>query len=843
MSNLRNIAGFRNVMTLLLSTFMLYAMAGCGDSEDQTAEPPATLVDAVNLTVHYEETQQGLVNPPAGVHEAEKDTPVEILAVPNIGYVFSRWTLTGDGEVSAPDSSDTTVTLTGDCVLKPEFKPAVEVTLHVSPENVGLVSPTAEETVIIGEGDSLQLTATAETGYHLSSWSSDDGCEIEDTLSTDTVATVSSDCHITAEFEEDVVQFAGIVNATAYKSTNGEAGNVKTLASLMWLEAVSPYASSPEDITYHVYRSSQGQVEQIYQPANRVLSLEGAFQAEVEIDPDWDEAYFLVVAEDPRGNRSDDYQVAAVTPGEFEFYDGAPPINLDDIGASAITVSEDDTSVTLHAGDWRFLFPTNRDIIVNDAAPNFMKEVKNVTFNGRDTVIEYVNVNMDDIVKSGTFSTWTTFPDLALLPAQTQLSALNNPNTPDCFLQALDSLDQEDADVYINPQGNIMVWESNDPDITPSRSNRFEDDIPITNQTTGLQFGTLHCFVDLSLGAGTVKKKKEGVVEKFDINIRGKARIEAVATINIDSNFYHEWKREKLLNKGVKLLYHFGPIPVYQELEFWVDSDLFVTIKEGSQIQATAGVKLNKQVNVGLRYERGAGWSTYYNENSESKIPFKMSGSAATDTTLHIRPHIKTNFYKSAYAEMTIKSINKLFASFNFGDSVPYLTRCDLKAHAFMFIECDFVPFGKLLATQSDSLWLYDKQIYSLPETQFWNWIPNTVYISEDPFLLEDVLYYDFIDGINNSRRKISWVLERIEPDGQGWVLVQGRLSPKFALINLSAKPPPYLYEYNQTADLLIDRSMPIGLYRVRVTGDTNGWLGPLDSRKAEARFMVQTEE
>ena len=587
----------------------------------------------------------------------------------------------------------------------------------------------------------------------------------------------------------------------------------------------------------------EGGVEQVYQPANRVLSLRGEFQAEVEIDSEWDEAYFLVVAEDPRGNRSENYQVAAVEPGEFEFYDGAPPLNLDDIGADDITVSEDDTNVTLHGGDWRYLFAGGRDIIVNKAGPNFMKEVRNVTFNGRDTVIEYVNVDMDDIVKSGTFSTWTAFPNLAQLPAQTQLSALNNPNTPDYFLQTLDSLDRENTDIYINPQGNVMVWESNDPDITPSRSNRFEGDIPITDSATGYRFGTLHYLVDLSLGAGTKKKKDDGVVGRFEVNIRGRARIEAVAKISIDSKFYHEWKGKKLLNKGVKLVYHFGPIPVYQELEFYIDSELFVTMKEGSLIEATAGVKLNKQVNIGLVYERGTGWSPYYIEDSNPQFPFEMKGSASTDTTLHIRPHIKTNFYLSAYADVTIRNINKLFTDFSFVDSVPYLTRCDLKSHAYMQMECDFVPFGKLLETEGYSLWLFDKQIYSLPTTQFHNWIPNTVYLSEDPYLLEDAVYYDFIDGINNSRRKISWALERIEPDGQGWVQVPGRLSPKFALINLSAKPPPYLYQYNQTADLWIDKSMPIGLYRIRVTGDTNGWLGPLDSRKAEARFMVQTEE
>ena len=843
MQILRRMPSFWNVVALLLSTFMLPTLMGCGDSSDRTVETPISTTETVQLTVVHEENGQGLINPPPGVHEVQKDAPVDILAVPDSGHVFFQWVLSGNGEVTAPDSPDTKVTLTGDGVLKPEFKPAVNVIFHVSPPSVGFTAPVAEDTVTIGKGDTLQLSATAGTGYHFSTWRSEDGCHIEDALSADTVATVTSDCEITAEFELDVVQFSGIVNANAYTSTNGETRNVRTIARLLWLGAVSPFASSPDEFTYHVYRSREGEVEQVYQQANLVSSLEGEFQTEVEIDPKWDKTYFLVVAEDPRGNSNVNHKVVHVTPGDLEFYDGAPPINLSDVGADEITVSEDENIVTLHGGDWRYLFPSYRDIIVNEAGPYFLKEVRSVTFDGRNTMISYVNVNFDDIVKSGHFSTWTAFPDISQLPAQTRQGALNNPHTPDDFLQPFESLDQDDADIYINPLGNVMVWESHDPDVVPSRDNRFEKEIAITDKATGRRFGTLYFLVDLSLAAGTVLKEDDGVVHRFEVNVTGTARIEAIAKIEIDSDFDHEWRREGLLKKGIKLVYTFGPIPVYQELEFWVDSDLFVDIKDGSLIQATAGVKLNKRIDIGLVYEPVKKWSTYYIEDSDYDIPFEMKGSAATDTTLHIRPHIKTSFNKSAHAEITIKSINKLFADFFFDDSIPYLTRCDFKPHAYMVMECDFVPFGQLLFTKSDSLWLYDTQIYSLPETQFHEWLPNTVYIGEEPYLLEDVVYYDFIDGINNPRRNISWVLEKIEPDGQGWVTVPGHLKPGLPLINLSAEPPPYLYEYNQTADLLVDKRLGIGLYRIRLTGETNGWLGPLDTRKSEARFMVQMEE
>ena len=820
-------------------SFLFYSMLGCSGSDNNTTAPISRIND-VNLTIELDSPGQGLTRPTPGTHSVDSETPVEVLVSPKEGYVFSRWQLSGDGFLDDPNAPVTTVTLSGDAVLIPLLKPEVRMTIQVSPPSCGSTVPMPEKAHSLGQGDAVDLSAAPGTGYYFVGWETDGGCDIADPTAVSTTAMVSGNCRVTAQFEEERVKFSGIVTATAY--TSSDSGGETTQARLSWLEAVSSFSSSPEEITYYVYHAESSDLETLYQPEHLVASLPGILETEIEIESGEKETYFLVVAEDLQGNRNRSRKVVSVAPCHAVFKNGEPPTNLEEVGADEITVSAGEKIVTLHGGDWRFLFPSGKTIIVYGDGADLLKKVLSVRFDGRNTAIHYKDIQLDKLVESGRFRTSSTLPDLSQLPVRTLETVLHRADLPDAFIRELESLERANSSAYVNPAGTVLVTESRADGATSSRDGRFEGTIPMGN------FGELHYLMDVKLGVEDDIKWKNGEVEYFKVRIKGKARIHGVAKIRLNSESSEKWEKKDLIRKKVMLRYALGPIPVVQEIEFWVDGALYMDISKQSNFEVAYGVKLEKPIDIGFEYRRGSGWSTIFNSENDLDTPFSMSGSAATDTTLHLTPHILTRFYKSATAETTLYSIDKLFVDFTGDDSSFSLTRFDVHAHAYMKMACDFSPFGCLLVNHSHSLMLFDSQVYSLPELKIDNFLPKIIHVDKEtqPHYLPAVVSATFVDGIHNGLKALWWNTQKLMPDGQMWEsLPDSRLLLSDALVhqaNIIPNPPPYLYIFDQYTDLYVDRLLEIGLYRIVLMGTTKGYLGFLDTRLGEARFRVQSE-
>ncbi len=831
----------RTLMSVLVCvlSFLSYSMLGCSGSDDNTTAPMQR-ANNVNLTIELEDPEQGLTQPGPGTHSVSSETPVEVLVSPRAGYVFSGWQLSGNGYLDDPDAPVTTVTLSGDALLTPRFKPEVRMTIQVSPPSCGSTVPMPEKVHSLGQGDTVELSASPGTGYYFVEWQVDDGCDIADPTASSTTAAVTGNCEVTAQFEEDLVKFSGIVTATAYTSMNSS--EETTQAKLSWLEAVSPFSALPGEITYHVYYAESSDLETLYRPDHLVASLPGVLETEIEIGSDEKETYFLVVAEDPQGNRNRSRKVVSVVPCQMVLEGGAP-MDLEEVGAEEITVSGAENIVTLHGGDWRYLFTYGQNIIVYGDGADLLKKVKSFRFDGRNTAIQYEDIQLSQVAESGHFRTSSTFPDLSELPSQTWQTVLGRADLPDFFMRDLESLDRSNSSVYLNPEGTMLVTESRADGVVSSRDG-FQNTIPIGN------FGSLHYLMDINLGVKDDIKWKNGEVEYFKVQMTGKVRIHGVAKIKLNSESGDRWEKKDLIQKKVLLIYALGPIPVVQEIEFWVDGALYVDINKQSNFEAEAGVKLEKPIDIGFEYRRDSGWKTIFNPEKKIDTPFGMSGSASTDTTLHLTPHFRTSFYQSATAEATLYSIDKLFADFTADNLDFYLTRFDVYAHAYMTMACDFSPFGYLLINHSDSLWLIDSQVYNLPELKVWDFLPETIHIDKDtePHFLPAVVYCKFVDGINNGLRELWWSLEQLQPDGGMWVPVEDmqniRLLLSDGLVYQAAvsKPPPYRFVFEQYTDLFVDRLLETGLYRIKVWGTTRGGLGFLDTRVAEARFHVLSE-
>ena len=117
-----------------------------------------------------------------GNHSVKENTNVTIKAVPQDGYVFDCWSVTG-GSIAAEDLKKNPATLsvtTGAVALTANFQKTLTITLKQAEGGMATITPTDKavghtETTVTGLDDSsgnmvATLTATANDGYAFSEW-------------------------------------------------------------------------------------------------------------------------------------------------------------------------------------------------------------------------------------------------------------------------------------------------------------------------------------------------------------------------------------------------------------------------------------------------------------------------------------------------------------------------------------------------------------------------------------------------------------------------------------------------------------------------------------------------
>jgi uncharacterized repeat protein (TIGR02543 family) len=105
--------------------------------------------------------------PAAGVYDYQEGSLVMLTAEPDAGWQFDGW----DGDVTNPNSIETTFTVDSDKNITAHFSPVIH-TLELEVSGRGLVNPAAGTYTYI-EGTELQITAIPDSGWKFASWSGD----------------------------------------------------------------------------------------------------------------------------------------------------------------------------------------------------------------------------------------------------------------------------------------------------------------------------------------------------------------------------------------------------------------------------------------------------------------------------------------------------------------------------------------------------------------------------------------------------------------------------------------------------------------------------------------------
>lgn len=123
----------------------------------------------------------------------EYATDVNISALPNEGYNFSKWTGTG---IANPGSSSTTISITEDLAINAVFA-IQEYTLTLPVVNGGKILGSGT----YDYGSVVNISAIPQPGYSFNSWN---GTTLENPFESSTTITLTGDTNVTASFDRIV---------------------------------------------------------------------------------------------------------------------------------------------------------------------------------------------------------------------------------------------------------------------------------------------------------------------------------------------------------------------------------------------------------------------------------------------------------------------------------------------------------------------------------------------------------------------------------------------------------------------------------------------------------------
>jgi hypothetical protein len=158
----------------------------------------------------------GTVSPGPGGHAYDCGSgPIPIQATPDSCYRFKQWNINGGVVVANYRAASTTMTVSGDGTLCPEFEKMGPYTVTVGTPTNGTVSPSpGNHTYDCGSGP-ISIHATPASCYKFDYWGMSGGVSVADSTKADTTMTVTGDGSLMPYFA--LLRFA----VTVCAPTNG----------------------------------------------------------------------------------------------------------------------------------------------------------------------------------------------------------------------------------------------------------------------------------------------------------------------------------------------------------------------------------------------------------------------------------------------------------------------------------------------------------------------------------------------------------------------------------------------------------------------------------------------
>jgi alpha-mannosidase len=156
----------------------------------------------VFLTIASSAPAKGTTNPGTGEHAVNFGESLLISGIPVEGYSFKNWTVhSGEALISDAKSATTTVMVTTDANLIANFRKSIPANLEmlVFPDGKGSINPGIGN-YTVNQNESIDIEASPIDGYYFVNWSGDKKGKISDPNSLNSLAILSGNSTITANF-------------------------------------------------------------------------------------------------------------------------------------------------------------------------------------------------------------------------------------------------------------------------------------------------------------------------------------------------------------------------------------------------------------------------------------------------------------------------------------------------------------------------------------------------------------------------------------------------------------------------------------------------------------------
>jgi hypothetical protein len=189
---------------------------------------------------------------PNGSSQVQSGVATAILATPDVGWIFSNWTIT-DGSMAIEDASSaaTNVTLySGNATVVANFED-ITYRLNLVNDGFGTTTPGTGEYPMVRDQE-ITITATPNSGYVFSQWVVTDGVANVGDLNaaSTTVSLPSGNATLKAEFSANTSNQAPIASAVSFN------GTLEVGSTLTGVYTYSDAESDPEGTsTFKWYRS------------------------------------------------------------------------------------------------------------------------------------------------------------------------------------------------------------------------------------------------------------------------------------------------------------------------------------------------------------------------------------------------------------------------------------------------------------------------------------------------------------------------------------------------------------------------------------------------------------
>lgn len=627
--------------------------------------------------------------------------------------------------------------------LDPNSRATVTLTLSLTPEGGGVCSPDPGS-YQFESGQYAFLSCSPSAGYRFDEWQTEGSVELTVVNEPDTLAFLNGDASVTAKLVKasPEIRFAGIQLACSTDTSK---------VDLAWGEAASNTTSASQ-IKYHVYVGTENSVDSVYQPDNLAATLTG----EVEYTVDGLEAenvyYFLVVAEDSEETTNDNHRLAKCETMSAAMTMDREIRELGDVVSSDITISEDESTATF-SGNYTDTLKVDDPIMVVIGDQEALKKITAARFENDNTILGLEDGTLDYAIYSGQLRSQGTLTKMENLPGESSAT----PKARASFLGRRErSLKTRGYRTYLHPEGKFLIWrKETDPGrwiVEPENVKGYEGE---TNFEHGVIFDYDLSF-EPSLETSAKWKERNFWYDRLDalsVVAGGSLKLSGELGYYIAGSASFTAKKEEFVKAGIALTYAAGPVPVYQEVDLSLNAEL--TFSVDASITAKAIMEMEKSLKLGVKWERGQGWSTVTEDGFSRSVTYELNSEAGMKITLTVYPSISTTFYKSASA------------GFSAYPTLGVDAEADLMKMEFDKFDIDFWVDGgvnaalkvfsfELASWESDKFTILDKiKLFSLPELSYLSPIDKEV-------VDENIMYYAKItDGVNNKvpLRNITWTV------------------------------------------------------------------------------------